>query len=84
MDRENITTHLGFGRGKHCCAGMPLARLALKKYPEVLLKSTVDFDVDGECEFARLPEIGLIACPMRFKLPEVEVVDSSSYCHISS
>ncbi|KAE9968144.1 hypothetical protein BLS_005994 [Venturia inaequalis] len=68
MDRENIATHLGFGRGKHRCAGMPLARLALKKYLEVLLRRTTDFDVEGECEFARLPEIGLIACPMRFQV----------------
>lgn len=91
MDRENIATHLGFGRGKHRCAGMPLARLALKKYLEVLLRNTTDFDVEGECEFARLPEIGLIGCPMRFKLADAggkaekaEVEDMSNYCHISS
>lgn len=84
MDRENIATHLGFGRGKHRCAGMPLARLALRKYLEVLLIRTTDFDVDGECEFARLPEIGLIGCPIRFKLAEVTSADLSIHCHISS
>src|ERR1700761_3376493 len=68
LDRENINTHLGFGRGKHRCAGMPLARLALKKYLEVLLRRTKDFEMDGEPEYARLPEIGLIGCPMRFEV----------------
>lgn len=27
MHRENIAAHMGFGRGRHRCAGMPLARL---------------------------------------------------------
>lgn len=27
LGRSNITAHLGFGKGKHRCAGMPLARL---------------------------------------------------------
>lgn len=27
LERPNITKHLGFGRGRHQCAGMPLARL---------------------------------------------------------
>jgi cytochrome P450 len=27
LGRENITAHMGFGRGRHRCAGMPLARL---------------------------------------------------------
>lgn len=27
LNRPNITSHLGFGRGRHRCAGMPLARM---------------------------------------------------------
>lgn len=27
LNRPNIAAHLGFGRGRHRCAGMPLARL---------------------------------------------------------
>jgi len=27
LHRENLTAHLGFGRGRHRCAGMPLARM---------------------------------------------------------
>lgn len=27
LHRKNITSHLGFGRGRHRCAGMPLARM---------------------------------------------------------
>ncbi|KAH8653868.1 cytochrome P450 [Xylariales sp. PMI_506] len=27
LNRENIAAHMGFGRGRHRCAGMPLARL---------------------------------------------------------
>lgn len=27
LNRPNISAHMGFGRGRHRCAGMPLARL---------------------------------------------------------
>jgi len=27
LNRPNATSHLGFGRGRHRCAGMPLARM---------------------------------------------------------
>lgn len=27
LNRKNIAQHMGFGRGRHRCAGMPLARL---------------------------------------------------------
>jgi cytochrome P450 len=66
LNRENINSHLGFGRGRHRCAGMALARMMLKVFLEVLLRKTSDFEVDGECEFARLPEVGMISCPMKF------------------
>lgn len=65
MNRENITAHLGFGRGKHRCAGMPLARMVMKIFLKVLLKRTSDFEICGELEFARLPELGMISCPLK-------------------
>ncbi|KAE8327785.1 cytochrome P450 [Aspergillus sergii] len=66
MHRDNISTHLGFGHGRHRCAGMVLARMMLRIYLETLLDNTVDFEIEGEIHYARLPEIGLTTCPMRF------------------
>lgn len=66
LNRENITSHLGFGRGKHRCAGMPLARLAMQIFIKVLLRDTEDFEVSGPLDFARMPELGIISCPMTF------------------
>ncbi|KAH0444713.1 C2H2 type zinc finger domain protein [Colletotrichum camelliae] len=48
LHRENIASHMGFGRGRHRCAGMPLARLALDIVVRVILRSTKDFDVDAD------------------------------------
>jgi cytochrome P450 len=66
LNRDNINSHLGFSRGRHRCAGMALARMMLKVFLEILLRKTLDFDVEGECTFARLPEVALIGCPMKF------------------
>jgi cytochrome P450 len=65
LNRKNITSHLGFGKGRHRCAGMPLARLILKIFLRTFLKRTKDFEVCGELEYARLPEIGIIGCPLK-------------------
>lgn len=70
LRRENITAHLGFGRGRHRCVGMPLARLAMQTAVRVLLKSTKDFNVNGPLEHARMPELGIISCPLTFELAE--------------
>jgi cytochrome P450 len=66
LGRENIAAHLGFGRGRHRCVGMPLARIALHIALQVILGNTKDFEVDGEPEYARMPEIGIISCPLKF------------------
>jgi cytochrome P450 len=66
LGRENIAAHLGFGRGRHRCVGMPLARLAMQTALKVILQSTKDFEVDGPLEYARMPEIGIISCPLKF------------------
>ncbi|MGY1812322.1 cytochrome P450 [Blastococcus sp. SYSU D00820] len=66
LGRPNIATHLGFGRGRHRCAGMPLARLAVRVALEELLAGTGGFVVDGPLEGARMPEIGYQSVPLRF------------------
>lgn len=69
LSRENIAAHLGFGRGRHRCVGMPLARLALQVALKTLLKRTSDWEIAGELEYARMPELGIISCPLRFEPP---------------
>jgi len=71
LARPNIATHLGFGRGRHRCAGMPLARLGLLIALEELLARTAGFELDGPLEGARMPEIGYVSVPLRFE-PLVE------------
>ncbi|GHE08351.1 cytochrome P450 [Klenkia taihuensis] len=66
LDRPNIAAHLAFGRGRHHCAGMPLARLALAVALETLLAATAGFVLDGPLEGARMPEIGYVSVPLRF------------------
>jgi cytochrome P450 len=66
LNRENINTHLGFGRGIHRCAGMSLARTMIRIYLETLFDSCSDFEVSGEIIYARLPEVGPTSCPIKF------------------
>jgi cytochrome P450 len=66
LNRPNIAAHLGFGRGRHQCVGKPLAKLAMQTALRVLLRSTKDFEVVGDLEYARMPEIGVVSCPLQF------------------
>lgn len=65
LDRPNIAEHLGFGRGRHRCAGMPLARMALQIALRELLTSTTEFTAVGPFEYARMPELGYTRVPVR-------------------
>ncbi|KAF2738911.1 cytochrome P450 [Polyplosphaeria fusca] len=65
LGRENAAAHLGFGRGRHRCAGMPLARMALAAGVKVMLDMTSDWEIDGELEYAKMPEMGIVSCPIR-------------------
>jgi cytochrome P450 len=65
LDRPNIATHLAFGRGRHRCAGMPLARLMVLIALQTLLGATTGFEIDGPLEGARMPEIGYVSVPLR-------------------
>ncbi|KAL4744700.1 hypothetical protein BDW72DRAFT_212269 [Aspergillus terricola var. indicus] len=65
LHRPNITSHLGFGRGRHRCAGMPLARMALQIGLVTILQQSSDFEVNGPLEYAGMPEMGITSCPLR-------------------
>lgn len=65
LDRPNIMRHLGFGRGRHRCVGMSLARLSLRIGLEQLLTQTSDLELDGPIETTRMPEVGAQAVPLR-------------------
>ncbi|KAI5477463.1 NADPH-dependent diflavin oxidoreductase 1 [Pseudohyphozyma bogoriensis] len=60
LNRPNIAQHLGFGRGRHACAGRPLATLGIRIAVETLLKMTKSFEADPEVEYAKMPEVGII------------------------
>lgn len=65
LDRPNIMQHLGFGRGRHRCVGMALARLSLRIGLEELLSRTSSIELDGEIETTRMPEVGAQSVPLR-------------------
>ncbi|MBB4932885.1 cytochrome P450 [Lipingzhangella halophila] len=65
LDRPNIMRHLGFGRGRHRCVGMSLARLSLRIGLEQLLTQTEYIELDGPVETTRMPEVGAQAVPLR-------------------
>lgn len=48
LDRPRIKEHLAFGRGKHVCAGAPLARVEVRVILEKILAYTSDIDLDAE------------------------------------
>lgn len=65
LGRSNIHEHLAFGRGRHRCAGMPLARLGILVALRTLLAGTRRFELAGEVEGARMPEVGAVSVPLR-------------------
>lgn len=70
LGRENVNKHLGFGRGRHRCAGMPLARMALQVGLRVMLEDCQDWEVDGELQYAKMPEMGIVSCPIQITRKE--------------
>lgn len=46
LHRPKIKEHVGFGRGKHVCAGAPLARVEVRVILEQFLKHTSNIDLD--------------------------------------
>jgi len=41
---------------------------ALQTALRTLLKNTKGFKVNGELQFARMPEMGIISCPLEFEV----------------
>ena len=39
---------------------------AVETVIRAMLRSTKDFEVDGPLQYSRMPELGIISCPMRF------------------
>lgn len=48
LGRKKIKEHVGFGRGKHVCAGAPLARVEVRILLEKLLEHTSKIELDLE------------------------------------
>jgi cytochrome P450 len=48
LDRPKIKEHVGFGRGKHVCAGAPLARVEVRVIFEKFLEYTSKTELDRE------------------------------------
>lgn len=48
IGRKKIAEHVGFGRGKHVCAGAPLARVEVRVMFEKLLAHTSRIELDPE------------------------------------
>jgi cytochrome P450 len=46
LKRPKIKEHIGFGRGKHVCAGAPLARVEVRVMIEKLLEHTSSIELD--------------------------------------
>lgn len=46
LGRKKIKEHVGFGRGKHVCAGAPLARVEVRIMLEKLLEHTSKIELD--------------------------------------
>ncbi|MGM7699104.1 cytochrome P450 [Microbacterium sp. A84] len=65
LDRPNIARHLGFGRGRHRCVGMSLARLSLRIALETILARTTSIELAGAIEATRMPELGAQSVPLR-------------------
>lgn len=46
LDRPKVKEHLGLGRGKHVCAGAPLARVEVRIILEKFLEHTANIELD--------------------------------------
>ncbi len=77
LDRPNGQNHLSFSRGKHFCAGAPLARVLARESMQVLLERfggwTVDEAAGGTEENQSYLLHGLTRCWVRLQPARVEV-----------
>jgi cytochrome P450 len=66
LDRENIASHISFGRGTHSCPGAPLARMMFRITLEEALARSATFRLAGEPEMAVWAEWGTRSVPLDF------------------
>ena len=66
LHRPNLDRHLAFGRGPHNCPGVHMGRMEIRVAIEELLAATRGFDLAGDIEMTRWPEIGALSVPLRF------------------
>jgi cytochrome P450 len=67
LGRPNISEHLAFGRGPHNCPGAHMGRMLLRIALEELLRRTRGFEIAGNIQPTRFPEIGAMSVPLRFE-----------------
>jgi len=56
--RPNIDQHLGFGKGRHQCVGMHLARGVINVALEAIVEGCTGLELVGEPVPTRMPELG--------------------------
>jgi hypothetical protein len=44
-----------------------MASRSLDVMLRVILRNTKDFELNGELQYSRMPELGIISCPMKFR-----------------
>jgi cytochrome P450 len=69
-DRDNVGTHLAFGRGVHFCLGAPLARLEARVALEVLTRRIESWTLADDNTYEYEPSFilrGLKALHLQFR-----------------
>jgi cytochrome P450 len=63
--RPNISEHLGFGKGRHQCVGIHLARGIINVALETIVEKSSRLELDGTPVPTRMPELGYQTVPIR-------------------
>ncbi|GGE76148.1 cytochrome P450 [Nesterenkonia cremea] len=67
LDRPNAADHLGFGRGRHQCVGMHLARGIIRLSLDVILDSGFRLHLVEQPRPTRMPELGFQEVHLRLE-----------------
>lgn len=76
LNRPNITDHLGFGKGRHQCVGMHLARGTIRLALEAIVSNSAAITLLKEPAPTRMPELGYQEVHVRIDPMEVDVGNS--------
>jgi cytochrome P450 len=66
IDRPGLGAQLGFGQGRHACAGMHLARLEMRALLKAMVKRVVRIEADEPTYALNNVLRGFAALPVRF------------------